>query len=162
MVRKTFKNVPYRRKREDKTDYRTRLKMLQSGRLRLVLRRSLKNFNIQVIQYKTEGDQVVAEANSKELEKLGWTHAKGNIPAAYLTGYLLGRKCQNKGLKDFIVDIGMQKSTRGSRLYAAVKGFTDSGIEVNCDEKMFPSDDRIKGEHISKDLDLEQIKEKIK
>ena len=84
-MRHTIKVIQYRRKREGRTDYKKRLKMLISGIPRLVVRRTNKNIIVQVVDYSADGDKVIVTTNSSELSKLGWKHATGNIPAAYLT-----------------------------------------------------------------------------
>jgi large subunit ribosomal protein L18 len=57
----------------------------------------------------------------------------------------------------------LQISTKGSRIYAALKGVLDSGIKVPYSEEILPSEDRIKGRHISKDMEkqFEDVKNKI-
>jgi large subunit ribosomal protein L18 len=59
--------------------------------------------------------------------------------------------------------LGLNISTKGSRIYAALKGVLDSGIKVPHSEDILPSEDRIKGKHISEDLEkqFENIKSKI-
>ena len=154
--------VPFKRRRENKTNYRKRLALLKSKKTRLVIRRSLSNISVQFINFVPEGDQTVAEANSTELKKLGWVRT-GNVPASYLTGLLAGKKAKNKKIEEAVLDMGLQISTKGSRIYAALKGVLDSGIKVPCSEEILPSEDRIKGRHISKDLEkqFEEIKNKI-
>ena len=41
-------------------------------------------------------------------------------------------------MKEAVVDMGMIRSTKGSRIYAAVKGVIDAGIKINCAEEMLP------------------------
>src|SRR3989344_6735019 len=94
--------VPLRRKREGKTNYRKRLRMLLSNKLRLVVRRSLNNISAQIIEYRQNGDRVVACAHSMELKKFGWKTDGGNTPSAYLVGLLLGKKAKEKGIKEAI------------------------------------------------------------
>ena len=91
---KTIKKVNYRRKREGKTNYKKRLKLLLSKKPRLVIRRSLNNISLQIIEYQTNGDKIIVGTNSSELKKMGWTANTGNIPAAYLTGLLLAKKAK--------------------------------------------------------------------
>lgn len=143
------RNVPFRRKREGKTDYRKRLKLLLSNRPRLVIRRSLDNVIAQIVQYDEKGDKVVAASSTMELRKLGWKLSTGNIPAAYLAGLSLGAKAKKKGVKTAILDLGMQTSTKGSRVYACLKGVIDSGIEIPHNKDVLPSDDRVSGKHIA-------------
>ena len=56
--------VKPRRRREGKTDYRKRLCLLRSGKTRLVVRKSLKNTQIQFVQYKEDGDKIILAASS--------------------------------------------------------------------------------------------------
>ena len=154
--------VPFKRRRENRTNYRKRLSLLKSKKTRLVIRRSLSNISVQFINFIPAGDQTVAEANSTELKKLGWVRT-GNVPASYLTGLLAGKKAKNKKIEEAVLDMGLQISTKGSRIYAALKGVLDSGIKVPCSEEILPSEDRIRGKHISKDLEkqFDEVKNKI-
>jgi len=156
--------VVKRRRREGKTDYNLRLKLLASRKPRLVIRKSLRNITAQLVEYKEEGDRVMAASNSRELIKLGWKHSRKNIPAAYLTGLLLGQKAKSKGIKEAILDIGSYTSIKGNLIYAALKGAIDAGLQVPHDSAMLP-EGRLQGEH-TKDpenikKDLENIKKKI-
>jgi large subunit ribosomal protein L18 len=147
-MQKPKKFVTYRRKREGRTNYRKRLKLLMSGSSRLVVRRTNKNIIVQVVNYSDKGDAVVVTANSSELKKHGWDHATGNLPAAYLTGMLAAKKATVKKTTSAIVDLGLQTPSSGSRLYAAVKGAIDGGMSIPCSEDIFPTEDRLKGAHI--------------
>lgn len=147
-MKKKIIPVGYRRKREGKTDYRKRLGMLQTNRPRLVIRKSLKNISCQIIDFKPQGDQVLVAAHSSELKKFGWQYSLGSIPAAYLVGYLLGKKAGSKKITDAIVDLGLQAPVAGSRLYAAVKGAVDAGLKLPYNKEVFPSEDRLRGKHI--------------
>ncbi|RLG58710.1 MAG: 50S ribosomal protein L18, partial [Candidatus Hydrothermarchaeota archaeon] len=84
--------VPFRRRREGKTDYRKRLKLLLSGKPRIVVRKTLKHTIVQVIDFDIKGDRVLVSAHSNELKKYGWQANTGNLPASYLTGLLCGKK----------------------------------------------------------------------
>lgn len=149
MARGPRYRVPFRRRREGKTDYYLRQKLLRSRKPRVVVRKTLKSMIVQVTQAKPEGDFVLASAFSKELRKSGWLGGSGNTPAAYLTGYLAGVRASKKGVKEAVLDIGLNAPSNGSRIFAALKGFVDAGIMVNHDKKILPSEQRIKGEHIS-------------
>ena len=163
-------NVEFRRKRQGKTNYKKRLKLLLSNKPRLVIRIFLKTICVQIIENLPEGDKVIAAVSSKELEKLGWKYNKVNIPAAYLTGLLAGKKAQEKGVKIAILDVGLKMPTKGSKIYACLKGAVDSGLNVAHSKEIFPDESRIKGEHILKhkpnfaDITktFEEIKDKIK
>ena len=139
--------VQHRRRREGRTDYRLRLKLIKSGKPRLVVRKSSNNIMCQVIEYGHTGDKVVASADSRKLKEFGWTGHCGNIPAAYLTGMLCGVNAKKAGVKDAILDAGLYTSTRGSRIYAALKGAVDGGISVPHSAEILPAADRIAGKH---------------
>lgn len=145
---KTYR-VIFRRKREGRTNYKKRLNILISNKLRLVVRKSLKNIQANIIDYDSKGDKVVLSVHSRELEKLGWRFNKGNVPAAYLTGLLLGKKVKTSGLNELVMDIGLNASVRGSRIYAVLAGILDSGIELPHKQEILPSKERIVGKHIS-------------
>jgi large subunit ribosomal protein L18 len=147
-MRKITKFVPYRRKREGRTNYHKRLKLLISGTPRLIIRSSNKHIVVQLADYAENGDHIIATAKSAELKKYGWDHAYSNLPAAYLTGMLAAKKAMGKKCEKAIVDLGLQMPSKGSKLYAAVKGAIDAGLDINCAPEAFPSDDRIKGKHI--------------
>ena len=143
-------SVPFRRRREGKTDYRARRALILSKMPRIVARGSLKHMTVQVVNAKVEGDEVLASAHSKELVRdYGWKGACGNVPAAYLTGLLCGLKALQKGIKKAILDIGLRTPVKGSRVFAVLKGALDAGLEVPHSEEILPDDSRIKGEHIA-------------
>lgn len=137
--------VAMRRRREKRTDFRTRLALLKGGKPRLVIRSSNKDMHVQLIEFDMKGDKVLAEASALELKKQGWTGPTGNAQAAYLTGYLLGKKV---GAKEAVVDLGLQ-NPYGLRLRAAMKGALDSGMNLNIGGEL-PSDERIKTEDVTK------------
>ena len=139
-----------------------RLALLKSKKTRVVVRKSLSNIMIQFVNYEPAGDKTLVTASSMELKKLGWT-STGNIPAAYLTGLLAGKKAKDKKVSEAVLDLGIQIKTSGSRLYAALKGVLDAGVDVPHSPEILPSDDRISGKHI-KGLDakkFEEVKKKI-
>jgi len=154
--------INFKRRIEKKTNYRKRLALLKSEKTRLVIRKSLSNISIQFINFKPNGDETIASAVSTELKKLGWNKT-GNIPAAYLTGLLAGKKAKSKNVNEAILDLGLQTSTKGSRIYAALKGVTDSGVNVPHSKDILPSEERIKGKHISEEItkQFEDVKKKI-
>ncbi len=103
----------------------------------------------QIIEAFPASDATVVSSHSSELESLGWKGSTGNLPAAYLTGLLLGIRAGSKGIGEAVLDVGVRKPRAGSRVYAVLKGVTDGGLTIPRGEEMFPSDDRIKGEHIA-------------
>jgi len=190
-----------RRRRENRTDYKARRILLESGVPRIVIRRTNKYFILQVVESVEAQDRVVATITSKELLKHGWNSGgKGSspvgsegsqstppqvpseegkivddsasqdgsatpgtcvigslksIPAGYLTGLLFAKKLLGKfgsrrsevGRK-YIVDLGMARAKKGGRVFAVVKGLVDGGLDIPVDERVFPSDKRLMGEHM--------------
>lgn len=157
--------MPFKRRREGKTDYQKRLQLLKSGKPRLVVRKSLRYVTTQITEFDKRGDKILASATSRELKKLGWNFACDNLPAAYLTGLLIGKKSLDKKITDAVLNSGLYPSVKSSRIYAVVKGAKDAGLNIPVDEEILPSEERIKGAHIEKFKNLpsefEKIKEKI-
>lgn len=154
MVKKKFniRTVFHRRKRVQKTNYPKRLNLLKSRNTRLVLRQFGNTLMAQLIDYDVKGDRVLVGANSSELTKLGWKHSTSNLPAAYLTGMLLAKKLKEKKLETtdlIIVDLGIKKYAKKTKLFAIAKGAVDNGLNVSIDKETFPDEKRIKGAHIA-------------
>jgi large subunit ribosomal protein L18 len=142
--------VKLRRRREGKTDYQARKALVVSGKPRLVARTANRNITVQISIAKSHGDEVLAAANSRELLKsYGWKAATGNIPAAYLTGLLCGFKAKTNGIKEAILDIGLVAPTKGAKIFAALSGVLDAGVDVPHSEEKIVKE-RMKGEHIAK------------
>jgi large subunit ribosomal protein L18 len=153
--------VKFRRRRQGKTSYKTRLALLKSNLPRLVIRKTNTRLIAQIVDYKEKGDLTKVHVTSKDIQKLGWKNSISNTSAAYLTGLLLGKKAKEKKIKKAVLDVGMQSSTKGNKLYAVLKGVLDAGIDIPYDAKLFPSEERIKGEHL-KDKKVAQDFEKVK
>ena len=154
-----------RRGREGRTDYKLRLGLLKSGLPRIVVRRTNRYFVVQAVESVEAQDRVVATVSSKELLKSGWNKKKGgslkSVPAGYLTGLLMAKKLE-KSKGKYIMDLGMARTIGGSRVFAVVKGLVDGGLNIAVDEKVFPSEERLVGEHIGlKDM-VVKIKEGLK
>lgn len=158
----TTYTLPFKRKLVGRTDYKKRLRLLSSRKPRLVVRRSLNSIIAQIVIFGDNGDKTVASANSRSLKKLGWTFACDNLPAAYLTGFAIGKAAVKGKVDEAILDSGLYRSTKGNRVYAVVKGAIDAGLKVPAGEDMMPSDDRLSGKHIAKFKDLPQKFEQIK
>ena len=150
MARGPSYNVPYRRRREGKTDYHRRKKLILSGLPRLVARKTNKHIIAQIVEASVEGDKVIVSAHSDELrKKYGWLGSLKNLPAAYLTGFICGCRALEKGVKEAVLDIGLQAPSKGARVFAVLKGCLDAGVEIPHGEEVLPGEDRIKGQHIS-------------
>ncbi len=157
--------IKFKRREEGKTNYKKRLRILLADKPRIVIRKSLNNILIQLVEYHPKGDIILGSSHSNELKKLNWKFNNGNIPAAYLTGFLFGNKLkERKEIKnDFVLDMGLYFSIKGSRIYAALKGMIDAGLNIPHSKEIFPNDDRIKGKHISNEIEkeMEELKKKI-
>lgn len=150
MVKGPRYNLPFRRRREGKTDYRKRRALILSGLPRLVVRPTNEHVVVQVVEAKPEGDRVLASASTIELKnKYGWKGGCGNVPAAYLAGLLAGFKALKNNVKRAILDIGLRRATKGAKVFAAMKGAVDAGLEVPHDSAVLPDPSRIRGEHIA-------------
>ena len=150
MAKSSNYRVKLRRRREGKTDYQARKALVVSGKPRLVTRTANRNITVQILIAKPHGDEVLAAANSRELVKsYGWKAATGNIPAAYLTGLLCGFKAKTNGIKEAILDIGLVAPTKGAKIFAALSGVLDAGVDVPHSEEKIVKE-RMKGEHIAK------------
>jgi len=141
--------LPYRRRREGKTDYKLRRALVKSGKPRAVVRLTNKYVTVQITDATLNGDIVRASASSRELPKLGWKGGLGNLPSAYLTGALAARRAMARGIKEAILDLGLKGATKGSKLFAVLKGLADSGLTVPHSPERLPSMERIAGTHIA-------------
>ncbi|MCW4027061.1 MAG: 50S ribosomal protein L18 [Candidatus Bathyarchaeota archaeon] len=140
--------VKFRRRREGRTNYYRRRRLLQSGIPRLVVRKTNTRVIVQLTEAKVVGDSTVATAVSSELSKYGWNAGTGNLPAAYLTGLLAGLRADARGFKNAVLDVGLHPPVRGSRLYAALKGALDAGMDIPHNPEILPDEGRLSGEHI--------------
>ncbi|MDD4482913.1 MAG: 50S ribosomal protein L18 [Methanoregula sp.] len=141
--------VAFRRRREGRTDYYQRTKLVVADAPRMVVRRTNRHVIVQLVTAEMDGDRTLVSANSAELEKYGYKGATANTPAAYLTGMLFAAKAKKAGQDRAILDIGLARATPGARVFAALKGAVDAGLEVPYGESIVPSEDRLKGEHIA-------------
>lgn len=140
--------IAHRRRREQRTDYRQRLRLLKSGKPRLVVRRSVNNMSCQIVSHDSRGDRALVTVSARNLKTLGWKASTGNLPAAYLTGMLCGVEARKAGVKEAVLDMGLQTSTKGSRIYGCLKGCLDAGLNVPHSSDVLPPIERIRGLHI--------------
>ena len=141
----------YRRRRTGETDYRRRLKLLKSGKARAVVRISNTRVVCQVVSWMDDGDKVELSVTGDDLvSRYGWPEANSrkNIPASYLVGYALGKSALAAGHDEAVLDIGLAASTNGNRVFAALKGKVDAGLEIPHGESVLPVEDRLNGAHI--------------
>ena len=142
-----------RRRRENRTDYKARRILLTSGLPRIVVRRTNKYFILQAVESDEAQDKVTATITSKDLLKNGWDAKAGgslkSIPAGYSTGILMAKKLKSG---KYIVDLGMARTLKGGRVFSVIKGLIDGGLDVPANDKVFPSEDRLNGEHLKPEL----------
>jgi large subunit ribosomal protein L18 len=150
---KRSKRTIRKRRKECKTDYKSRKKLLESQLPRIVIRKTNKYFIIQTVESSEAQDKVILTFSSKELIKEGWNEKnKGSlksIPAGYLTGLLAAKKIKNK---KFIVDLGMARTISGSRIFSVIKGLIDGGVGISANKKIFPPKERLEGEHLKPEM----------
>jgi len=151
-----MKKTIRRRRKECKTDYLHRLKLLKSEKPRLVFRKTNTSIIAQYVVSDEAKDKIVIGITSKKLLKFGWPEKmKGSLKsltASYLTGYLMGKQIQKQKLENPIVDFGMLRVLHKTKLFAFLKGAIDSGLDIACQEEAFPEEERIKGEHLKEDF----------
>ena len=141
--------VPMRRRREARTDYHQRLRLLKSGKPRLVARKGNNNVRAQLIVTGPLGDETVASAHSTDLHEHGWEAPTGNLPAAYLTGLLAGQRAVEAGFEEAVLDIGLNSPTPGSKVFAVQEGAIDAGLEIPHNDEVLADWSRTRGEHIA-------------
>ena len=142
-----------RRRRENKTDYKARRILLTSGLPRIVVRRTNKYYILQAVESDEAQDKVLATITSKDLLKNGWDVKAGgslkSVPAGYLTGLLMAKKL---GKGKYIMDLGMARTFKGGRVFSVIKGLVDGGLDIPANEKVFPTEERLNGEHLKDDI----------
>jgi large subunit ribosomal protein L18 len=141
--------VPMRRRREARTDYHQRLRLLKSGKPRLVARKSNRHVRAQLVETGPQGDETAASAHSQDLAEYGWEGPTGNVPAAYLTGLLAGLRAVEAGIEEAVLDIGLNSPTPGNKVFAVQEGAIDAGLEIPHNDDVFAEWPRTRGEHIA-------------
>ncbi|KAJ3105266.1 60S ribosomal protein L5 [Phlyctochytrium planicorne] len=136
-----------------------------SPKYRLVVRITNTDVVAQIIYAKLTGDVVLAAAYSHELPRYGVELGLTNWASAYATGLLIARRVLNKlgldekyegnqevdgsfykvealedGPRPFkaFLDVGLRRTTTGSRVFAVLKGAVDGGLDIPHSENRFP------------------------
>jgi|TARA_Y100000310_G_scaffold288687_1_gene314575 large subunit ribosomal protein L18 len=162
-MKKTLK----RRRKENKTDYLKRLKLLKSKIPRIVFRKTNKYVMAQYVVSKQAKDKVEIGLSSKQLVKYGWPKefqgSLKSIPASYLTGFLIGKRIIKEKKETPIIDLGMMRVLHKTKIFAFLKGLIDAGIEIKHKKDVFPDDEKITGKNLKKDFSktFNEIKSKI-
>jgi len=152
MAKNSVYKVKWRRRRENKTNYRQRKALLSSGKPRAVVRFTNSKVIVQLVGYQYTGDTVLATSTSTELKGVGWTKGLVNTPAAYLTGFHAAKRAAVAGITEAVLDIGLSTPSKGCRAFAVLKGLQDGGLDIPSGDGIFPSEERIKGEHMGEDI----------
>jgi len=177
---KTFQ-VKWRRRREGKTDYRARHKLITQDKnkygkpkYRLVVRFTNRYVLCQIVYAELGGDKVLCSAHSGELVKHGLPVGLKNYSASYCTGLLVARRLLKElnldevytGVEEptgepistvvngrtyfvedvdedkrpfrALLDVGIRNTTTGARVFGAMKGASDGGLDIPHSEKRFP------------------------
>jgi len=143
----------YARKRlttQDKNKYNT-------PKYRLIVRFTNKDILCQIAYAKIEGDVIICAAYSHELTRYGVKVGLTNYAAAYCTGLLVARRLLNtlklddkyEGQKEVdgehftvednddgpgafrcYLDVGLNRTTTGARVFGAMKGAADGGLDI--------------------------------
>jgi large subunit ribosomal protein L18 len=148
-----------RRIREEKTNYGRRRNLLMGRRDFITVQISNENTLVQIHKPELSGDKVLSSAHSRYLLGKGWKGSRKSISAAYLTGYLAGKRALGQGVKSAVLYTGTGRYTQ--RVAAALKGIVDAGLEVPADKETFPSDDRVKGKHLKVSNEIDKVKSAI-
>jgi large subunit ribosomal protein L5e len=168
--------VKWRRRREGKTDYYFRKRMIcqdkrkyNSPKYRIVVRLSKRNIICQFVNSNIEGDRVINAFYSNKLLSFGIPFGLTNFPSAYACGIFLSKKIlarKNIDIKHSYInipnttkaflDIGLARATAGHKVFACMKGVIDGGIYVPHSEKKYP------GYTVEKGFDPIALKLRIK
>lgn len=129
--------------------------MLRGEVPRAVVRISNTQVTCQIVDFEPHGDKILNSVNGKTLvDKFKWPKqaSRKSIPACYLAGLALGNMAISSGTKKAVLDLGLASSTRGNRIYSALKGMIDAGLDIPHSESIFPDDDRVMGSHIDESI----------
>jgi len=130
----------FRRRREQKTNYEKRLAFVKSEKPRMVVRRSNKYVTVQFVEFNPRGDKTIYTVTGNNLAKAFNFPSKRNIWSAYLAGLYAGKEASKKGVKEFVLDIGMRTPSKGSVIFAALQGAVDAGLKTDYSKEKIPSD----------------------
>jgi len=130
--------VSFRRRNEGRTNFAKRLGLVKSRLPRMVVRRSNKNVTVQFIEFDPKGDRTLVTITGKHLLKSFKWPPKRNVWTAYLAGLMAGTAAKKKGVSDFVLDAGLYTPSKGSLLFAALKGAADAGLKTSFEPSMVP------------------------
>jgi large subunit ribosomal protein L18 len=84
------------------------------------------------------------------MKKYGWPEdfSQKSVPASYLVGFAMGKAAMAQGCEEAVLDVGLAATPTGGRVFAALKGMVDAGMNIPHGDHVLPGDDRINGAHI--------------
>jgi large subunit ribosomal protein L18 len=159
--------IPKRRRLENKTDYRKRLKLLKGNKPRVLFRKSNRYIISQYVESIEAQDFIKINVTSKDLLNYGWpkdfSGSLKSIPASYLTGLLIGKKIIKAKLETPILDVGMIRMINKNKVFAFLMGLKEAGVNINVSEEHFPEKERVEGKNLKEDFSkkFNEIKLKI-
>jgi len=146
---------------QDKNKYKT-------PKYRFVVRITNRDIVCQIFSADMTHDVCLMAAYAHELPRYGVKVGLTNYAAAYCTGLLLARRVNKKlGLdyegvtevdgEDFnveadpegkapfraLLDVGLRRTTTGARLFGALKGACDGGLDIPHNDRRFPGTEEI-------------------
>jgi len=142
----------YARREHGLTDYRRRLKLLRGGEPRAVVRISNTQVTCQLVGYEPDGDKILASATGATIvSDFKWPKnaSRKSVPASYLVGLVMAKRALAAGHESAVLDIGLAAATNGNRIFAALKGMVDGGLDIPHGDDIFPDEERLNGAHIS-------------
>merc|ERR1712226_408084 len=155
---------------------------------RMIVRCTNKDVVCQIAYSRMQGDIIVAAAYSHELPKYGLSVGLKNYAAHYCTGLLLARRVLNKfkldelyvgqteadgeeynvepvddGPRPFrcFLDVGLNRTTTGNKVFGALKGALDGGLDIPHNNKRFPGFDDESKEFDAEPHQLEDLYSKV-
>ena len=141
----------FRRRKAGLTDYRRRLKLLRGRKSRAVVRISNTRTTCQLVDWAASGDLVkVTMTGSDLMKKSDWHEdfSQKSVPASYLVGFAMGKAAVAQGNEQAVLDVGLAATPVGGRVFAALRGMVDAGMEIPHGDHVLPDDERINGAHI--------------
>lgn len=103
------------------------------------------------MDWAASGDLVkVTMTGSDLMKKYGWPEdfSQKSVPASYLVGFAMGKAAMAQGCEEAVLDVGLAATPTGGRVFAALKGMVDAGMNIPHGDHVLPGDDRINGAHI--------------
>jgi large subunit ribosomal protein L5e len=161
--RRQCKTDYYARRRlivQDKNKY-------QTPKYRFVVRFSNKDIVCQIFSSDMTHDVCLASAYAHELQRYGLKLGLTNWAAAYATGLLLARRVNEKLKLDYVgceevdgedfnveadpegkrpfkafLDVGLARTSTGVKLFGALKGACDGGLDIPHNDRRFPGTEK--------------------